>query len=339
MLISEVAEIISAEIVCAKKQPEAKEVPTELEIISINKIELATEGELSFIANPMYEKFEATTNASALIVSKKFQPKREDLCYLRVNDPYNAFVDLMIKFYGNNKFVGQIHPTAVIHSTAQVSGSAVIGANVVIGENCTIGKSTYIYPNVVIYDNTIIGDRCIIHAGAVIGSDGFGYAPTFDKEAQKKVWKKIPHIGRVVLENNVEIGANTTIDRGTIGETRICDGVKIDNQVQIAHNVIINEGSAVAGQSAIAGSAVIGKNNMLAGQSGIIGHVTTCDNVVVLGMSGVSKDITKEGKYYGAPAREYLSVLREEAAIRQLPNLLKEIEEMKKEIEEMKKRN
>lgn len=319
MLTSEISQLLNAELVG----------DLNLNISYINKIEFAIEGEISFIANPLYEKYEETTNASALIVSKEFKLNRDDICYLITEDPYMSFLKILNKFNEENDRMNfGIHHTACIEKSSKINSNTVIGSNVYIGNNCIVGENTVLHPNVVLYDNTIIGDNCIIHAGSVIGSDGFGYVPSENGE-----WIKIPHIGNVVIEDNVEIGANTTIDRGTIGETRICKGVKIDNLVQIAHNVRINENTVIAGQSAIAGSAVLGKNNILAGQVGIVGHIKTVDNVTILGRSGVSKDITHKGKYYGSPAREYITALKEEAALRQLPKALIEIERLKLEIE------
>ncbi len=202
-------------------------------------------------------------------------------------------------------------------------------AHVFIGENVTIGEDCVINPSVVIYDGTVIGDRVVIGAGTVVGYDGFGFAPMGDG-----TFMKVPQIGNVIIEDDVEIGANCTIDRATISHTIIRKGVKLDNLIHIAHNVEIGENTVIAAQTGISGSTKIGKHNMIAGQVGMIGHIETAENVVVIAQSGVSKSITKSGTYFGSPAKEHRTALKIEGAIRSLPELLERVSKLEKNHEE-----
>lgn len=321
-----------------------------LQVTRLNRIEYATEGDLSFISDKKYLKYLETTNATCILVPKNFNlPKiKENQVYIEVDNPYLVFFQLLVQLDTYYKqFSSFIHPTAVIDPTAQVHETAYIGAKVVIGKNCKIGEHTIILPNTTLYDNvkignnclihanvvcyynTIIGDNCIVHSGAVIGSDGFGYIENKDGS-----FTKIPQLGNVVIGNNVEIGANTTIDRAIVGSTIIEDGVKIDNLVQIAHNVHIGENTAMAAQVGISGSTKIGKRNRLAGQVGIAGHIEIADDVVLEAKSGVAKSITEGGVYFGAPPKKKFEAFKILMATSELPQLLQEFNNLKKILEE-----
>ena len=242
-------------------------------------------------------------------LSQLFNLSGSELKDMYISDKsINSHIDKSVKI-GKNVYIG---------ANVQIGKDSIISSNSVISDNVQIGKSCFIYPNVTIYHETIIGFNCIIHAGVVIGSDGFGYV----KEGNE--WFKIPQIGAVHIGNNVEIGANTTIDRGTLDNTIICDGVKLDNQVQVAHNVYIGENTAVAGCVGIAGSAVIGKNCAIGGGAGIQGHIQICDNTHVTGMSKISSSITKPGVYSsGTPFMENKIWLKNAALFKKLEKLLK----------------
>ncbi|MCC6866105.1 MAG: UDP-3-O-(3-hydroxymyristoyl)glucosamine N-acyltransferase [Ignavibacteria bacterium] len=311
----------------------------DFEITGIGKIESAQSNEITFIANPVYEKFFSGTSAGCVIVSKKFNAllyKRLDdriVPLIKVEDPYLAFLTLLDVLSPKTELqkIG-IDQTARISDTAEISNIDVrIGANAFIGELVKIGDrvsilpntvilagaeiadDVLIYPNVTIYNGCKIGSRVIIHSGTVIGSDGFGQAKNPDG-----TYQKIPQKGIVVIEDDVEIGANCSIDRATIGETIIRKGVKLDNMIQIAHNVEIGENTVIASQTGIAGSTKIGANCMIGGKVGIVGHISICDNVILTAATNVSKSITKPGMYSGYRAQPMQSELRQEAIIRSL---------------------
>jgi UDP-3-O-[3-hydroxymyristoyl] glucosamine N-acyltransferase len=300
------------------------------EITSVAAIQDAGEGSISFIANPGYEKYLATTQATAVIISDKFPVTANGThlpALLRTSDPYLAFAKVLAIF--NSRPVrqsGTIHPQAFIHPTAAVAPDVIIMAFAYIGENVRIGAGTVIHPNVTIYDGVTIGERVVIGAGTVIGSDGFGYAQSADG------FRKVPQIGGVIIEDDVEIGANCTIDRATISNTIIRRGVKLDNLIHIAHNVEIGEDTVIAAQTGISGSAKIGKRNMIAGQVGLVGHIETADSVVIIAQSGVSKSLTKPGAYFGSPAKEHKLALKIEGAIRSLPELIDRVNELERHI-------
>ncbi|MGH2574760.1 MAG: UDP-3-O-(3-hydroxymyristoyl)glucosamine N-acyltransferase [Ignavibacteria bacterium] len=316
----------------------------ELEIKNIGKIENAKSDEITFIANPLYEKYFYTTKAAAVIVSKNFTPLnsgnslKKKISLIKVDDPYLSFLNLLkiISPDAQLQSVG-INKSAVISDTAEISdGDVSIGAHCYIGEKCKIGRrvkilpssvllsevlvgdDVLIYPNVTIYNGCKIGNRVIIHSGTVIGCDGFGQAKNPDGSYQK-----IPQKGIVVIEDDVEIGSNCSIDRATIGETRISKGVKLDNQIQIAHNVFIGENTVIAAHVGIAGSTKVGKNCMLGGKVGIVGHIEICDDVIITAASNVSKSITKPGTYSGYRAQPIKKELKKEALLRNLEKLLK----------------
>jgi UDP-3-O-[3-hydroxymyristoyl] glucosamine N-acyltransferase len=313
------------------------------------KIEEAEPGDVSFVANARYTKHAETTGASALIVDNDFVVKRTDVAYIRVGDPYRAFLKVVAAMMPPVPALSAgVHPSAIVADDATVADDVGIGARAVIGARTTIasgtrinagvvigadvaiGRNVTIYPNVTVYDRTEIGEGAIIHAGAVIGADGFGFLPTPDGS-----WEKIPQVGRVVLERDVEVGANSTIDRASLGETRIGRGVKIDNLVHIAHNVVIGENTAIAAQAGISGSTRIGEANLIAGQVGIVGHIETAPNVIIEAQSGVSKTIRNSGRYFGHPAKEHSQALRQEGALRQLPDLLATIRQLRDRVRQL----
>jgi len=331
MKLSEIANIVHGKLV-----PPAE---GDIDIVNIGKIDSAKEDEITFIANPVYEKYFSGTNAGAVLVSKRFKPENHKRIDDRtppliiVEDPYLAFLELLDVFSPKTELqkIG-IDERAVISDTAEVSGEEVrIGANCFIGEKVKVGKccsilpnvvllagveigdDVLIYPNVTIYSGCRIGNRAIIHSGTVIGSDGFGQARNPDGTFQK-----IPQKGIVVIGDDVEIGSNCSIDRATIGETIISKGVKLDNQIQIAHNVEIGENTVIAAHTGIAGSTKIGKNCMLGGKVGVVGHITICDDVIITAASNVSKSITKPGIYSGYRAQPQMDELKHEAVLRKI---------------------
>jgi UDP-3-O-[3-hydroxymyristoyl] glucosamine N-acyltransferase len=320
-----------------------------IEISGLAKIEEAMPGQLSFISNPKYAKHANETKASALLVSKSFPSSEKTL--IRVDDPYFAFLNLVKRLHKDDLpgFSG-IHPSAILGENIKLGQQCAIGAHVVIGRECSIGNNVTIHPGVVIEDRVTIGDgsiiyanvsighRChigkdvIIHMGAVIGSDGFGFA---FKEGR---YHKIPQVGIVVIEDDVEIGANTTIDRATLGETIIKKGVKIDNLIQIAHNVEIGEHTAIAAQAGISGSTKIGKYVKLGGQAGLAGHLTIGDNSAIGAQAGVTKSVAPDTFVSGYPAREHIRAKREEASLARLPELLKNIRKLEQRIAELEEK-
>jgi UDP-3-O-[3-hydroxymyristoyl] glucosamine N-acyltransferase len=325
-------------------------------ITGVAKIEEARSGMLSFIANPKYEKYLETTTASAVMIGRtvdlRKHPKLPPALIL-LDDPYSSFVIAIERFMPKKIDVEPgIHSTAVVHPTASVGKNCSIGPYVVIGERTTIADGAVIHPHVVIgrdvnigadclfyahvsiREECVIGNRVIIQPGAVIGGDGFGFAPKKDRS-----YKKIPQIGTVVIEDDVEIQANTCVDRATLGETRIKRGTKLDNLVQIAHNVIVGEDTVIAGLSGVAGSTKIGSRNMIGGGVSITGHVFTADDVKVGGASVATKAFDKPGETYaGFPGKEISKWRRMEGAARQLPDLLAEVRELHKKIQEIEEK-
>ncbi|MBI5324566.1 MAG: UDP-3-O-(3-hydroxymyristoyl)glucosamine N-acyltransferase [Ignavibacteriae bacterium] len=314
-------------------------------IVGMNRIEFARKGELTFLANPKYEKFLKTTNASCIIIPETVKEKpSKDKAYIVVGDPYQEFVKLLKMLESQKeKKSGYIHPTAVIGDDVKLPDNIYIGPYCVIGDGCTLGEFVYmhprvtvcdnvtiddgtiLYPNVVCFDNTQIGKNCIIHAGAVIGDDGFGYIERNDGS-----YEKVPQMGNVIIGNNVEIGSNTTIDRAMIGSTVIGDGCVIDNLVQIGHNVVVGENTAMAAQVGIAGSCKVGKRNRFGGQVGLAGHLDTADDVILLSQSGVAKTIPEKGVYFGSPIKDRTKAFKIETALQQLPDVLKDFYKLKK---------
>lgn len=311
-------------------------------ITAFNKIEEGKEGSISFLANPKYESFLYQSKATAIIVANDLVLKEKPFATLiKVKDPYSAFTILLQKYQeftsvkeigiqqpsfiaedakiGSNLYLGQF---SSIGKGSTIGNETYISAHVTIGNKVSIGDNCVIYPGVVIYNDTIIGNNCTIHANAVIGSDGFGFAPQADG-----TFSTIPQLGNVVLEDGVSVGANTTIDRATMGSTLIKKGVKIDNLVQIAHNVEVGANTAIAAQTGVSGSTKIGQNCLIGGQVGVAGHISIADKTIVTAQSGVTKTVRKEGQILGGtPASPNSDYLKRNALLRQLPDLLKRLE-------------
>lgn len=311
---------------------------------SFGKIEEAKKGQLAFLANPKYEEYLYTTGASVIIIHEHQELKEPlDATLLRVADPYTAFATLLSTYQEMiaQQMTGIQEPSYICKSATLgenifIGAFAYIGDNVIIGNNvkvypCVyignsvrIGDNTILHPGVRIYHDCVIGSSVSIHAGTVIGSDGFGFAPQADGS-----FKKVPQIGNVVVEDNVEIGANSTIDRATMGSTLIKSGAKLDNLIQVAHNVEVGHNTVIAAQAGVSGSTKIGNNVMIGGQAGIVGHIQIADNAKINAQSGVSKSIkTPNTAVTGSPAFEYTSALRSQAVTRNLPELEKRITEL-----------
>jgi UDP-3-O-[3-hydroxymyristoyl] glucosamine N-acyltransferase len=324
-----------------------------IQISDLSKIQEGHPGSLSFLANPKYLPYIYTTEASAVIVDEDFSPKEAvNAALLRVKDPYAAFTLLLQKvaefqqqpkngiddftFIASDATVEEdvyIGAFSYISSQAIIRKGAQIHPQVFIGEGVEVGEGSIIFPHTTLYHQTKVGARCIIHAGACIGSDGFGFAPQEDGSFQK-----IPQLGRVVLENEVEIGANVCIDRATMGETRIKRGVKLDNLVQIAHNVEIGANSVIAAQSGIAGSTTLEENCMLGGQVGVVGHLHIAKGSKIDAQSGVNKSIKEpEQAFRGSPIQLYRDQLRSEMVFRKLADMYKRMDELEKKIEAFEK--
>jgi UDP-3-O-[3-hydroxymyristoyl] glucosamine N-acyltransferase len=319
----------------------------EIKLHNISKIDQGEPGTLTFLSNPAYTKYIYTTLASAVLVAKEFQPESSLSCSLiRVDDPYIALAELL-KMYQQLKPVkkGIEQPSYVSSSAtlgediylgafAYVADHAVIGNNVriyphvFIGENVVIGDNTTLFSGVKIYADCKIGSDCILHAGVVIGADGFGFAPTADGP-----FSKIAQIGNVILEDFVEIGANSTVDRATMGSTIIGRGVKLDNQVQVAHNVEIGENTVIAALTGISGSSKIGRNCMFAGQVGVAGHITIGDNVKFGGQAGVMTNVPDNSTMIGSPVQNHKDFMRSMAIFRKLPQMSGDVSDLKKRMD------
>jgi UDP-3-O-[3-hydroxymyristoyl] glucosamine N-acyltransferase len=315
-----------------------------------SKIEDGMPGTITFLANPKYESFLYETNASAIIVSKDFTPDLPTKCTLiKVEDVYQSLSILLAYYEASKNFPKGISPTAAISKTASlgeqvavddytiVKDGSVIGnfsilfSQVYIGYNVKIGNNTVIYPGVKIYNDCIIGDNVVIHSNTVIGSDGFGFAKSEDNN-----YKKIPQIGNVVIEDNVEIGANTVIDRASMGSTLIKKGAKLDNLIQIAHNVEIGENTAIAAQTGIAGSTKVGKNCVIGGQVGLAGHISIADGTLIQAKSGISSNIKEpNSKLYGYPALEYSSYLKSYAYFKKLPDMAEKLRQIEMQLKKI----
>ncbi len=325
----------------------------EVKVGKVAKIEEAAEGELSFVANPKYEEYLYTTKASVIIVNESLRPEQPVAATLiRVKDAYSGFALLLEKY---NEIISQTGKTGIeqpsyISETAKVGKDVYVGAFSYIGNNVTIGDRVKIYPGCYIGDNVTIkadsklyagvkvyegcslGNRVVIHSGTVIGGDGFGFAPQKDGS-----YKKVPQIGNVVIEDDVEVGANTTIDRATMGSTIIRKGVKLDNLIQIAHNVEIGENTVIAAQTGISGSTKIGKNCIIGGQVGIVGHIQIADGTRINAQSGLSKSVTAPNTALtGSPAYDYKSSLKSQAIFRNLPELQQRLLKLEEMIEELR---
>lgn len=313
------------------------------------KIEEAQSNNISFIANPKYEHFAKTTNAGALIVSNDFQkPEGAKSAYIRVYDPYDAFTKILNLFLQKASDKTGIEQPAYVSMTAKLGRNIYIGAFSYVGENVVIGNNVKIFPGTILGDNAQVGDdttvfagvkinhhctvgkNCIIQAGAVIGSDGFGFVPKMDG-----TFDKIPQTGNVVIEDNVEIGANTTIDRATMGSTIIRNGVKLDNLIQVGHNVEIGENTAIAAQTGISGSTKIGRNCLIAGQVGFVGHLKIADGTRIGAKSGVTKSVEAPFKtWQGIPMMDHKQSLKVHVIYRNLPDLEKRVFELEKKLKQ-----
>jgi UDP-3-O-[3-hydroxymyristoyl] glucosamine N-acyltransferase len=323
----------------------------EIKVSTVAKIEEGHSGALSFLANPKYEHYIYSTKSSIVLVNKSFVPSSGiKATLIRVDNAYEAFATLLRLVDQSRPRKKGIHPTAVIETTAKVGSDVYIGPYSYIGENCIIGDGCSVYPNVYLGDNTklgtnctinpgvtiyhdcVIGEGCIVHAGSVIGGDGFGFAPQSESE-----YMKIPQLGNVILEDHVEIGANVTIDRATMGSTIIRKGVKLDNLIQIGHNVEVGENTVMAAQTGIAGSSKIGKNCMFGGQVGISGHVKVSDGTKIGAQAGIPGDIREENTVLlGTPAFDLKQFLRSSVVFKKLPEMKIKIDSLEKEIESLK---
>jgi UDP-3-O-[3-hydroxymyristoyl] glucosamine N-acyltransferase len=313
-------------------------------VSKLSKIEEGEAGSLTFLANPKYNSFIYTTKASIAIVNKNFVADQTiSTTLILVEDAYQAFTQLL-EYYNQIKLMKSgIEQPSVISEGVIYGDDLYLGSFSYIGQNVKLGNNVKIYPNCFIGDNVVIGDNCVFfagvkiyseteignnatfHSGTVIGSDGFGFAPQEDG-----TYKKVPQIGNVVIEDNVEIGANSTIDRATLGTTFIRKGVKLDNHIQIAHNVDVGENTVIAALTGVAGSTKIGKNCMIGGQVGIAGHMTIGDNVKVQAQSGIGRNVKDNEVLQGSPAFNYSDFSKSYIHFKNLPKIMKEIDEFKK---------
>ncbi|GAB1441236.1 UDP-3-O-(3-hydroxymyristoyl)glucosamine N-acyltransferase [Ignavibacteriales bacterium] len=340
VLLKEIADFVSVELTNGH----------ELKIDELLNIEKAGPGSLTFLGSKAYEKFFETTQASAILVSKGFISSRKDLVCLEVDNPYQSFLMILKRFFEYKHELSGIANSASIHPESKLGEGCAIGINVVIGrscvigknvtifhnsvilENCTIGDNTLIYPNVTIRENSVIGKNVIIHNGVSIGADGFGFVKGPDGN-----YVKIPQIGNVVIEDFVEIGANSCIDRAALGSTIIKAYSKIDNLVQIGHNVEIGSNTAISAQSGVSGSTKVGKDVIVAGQVGLVDHIEIGDGVIFGAQSGVSRSVKERGIYVGTPVKPINQYKRLEVHIRNLETLNNTVKALQKEITILKK--
>lgn len=315
------------------------------EVHKLAKIEEGTEGSLTFLANKKYSNYIYTTLATITIVNNDFIPEQEiTTTLIKVEDAYQSFSTLL-EYYNQVKLMKSgIEQPSMISDNVSYGDGLYLGSFCYVGKNVIIGNNVKIYPNSFIGDNVVIGDNCIFfagvriyseteignkctfHSGCIIGSDGFGFAPLEDG-----TYSKIPQIGNVIIEDNVEIGANTTIDRATLGSTIIRKGVKLDNHIQVAHNVEIDENTVIAAQTGIAGSTKIGKNCMIGGQVGISGHLVIGNGVKIQAQSGIGKNLADNEVVQGTPAFNYGDFAKSYVHFKNLPKIVKEIEQLKKQ--------
>ncbi len=322
----------------------------QIEVFKLSKIEEGEEGSLTFLSNPKYYPYLYSTKASITIVDKTFEPEKSiSSTLIKVESAYEAFSKLL-EFYNqvkNNK-IGRETPH-FISDSAKIGSNEYIGAFAYIGNNVVIGNNVKIYPNVYIGDNVTIGDNCMlfagskiyseskigsnctIHSGSIIGSDGFGFAPNENGQ-----YNKVPQIGNVIIEDNVDIGAGTTIDRATLGSTIIRKGVKLDNQIQIAHNVEIGKNTVIASQAGVAGSTKIGENCMIGGQVGIVGHLTLGNNLKIQAQSGITKSLKDNQVVQGSPAFEYKDFNKSYVHFKDLPKVVSRVNEIEKQTAQSK---
>ncbi len=316
------------------------------EVFKLSKIEEGTEGSLTFLANPKYINYIYSTQASVTIVNNTFEPEQEiTTTLIKVEDAYQSFSKLL-EYYNQVKLMksGIEQPSVIsegvtygsdlyLGSFCYVGKNVIIGNNVkiypnsFIGDNVTIGDNCVFFAGVRIYSETVIGNRCTIHSGTIIGSDGFGFAPQEDGS-----YVKVPQIGNVIIEDDVEIGACTTVDRATLGSTIIRKGVKLDNHIQVAHNVEIGENTVIAAQTGIAGTTKIGKNCLIGGQVGFAGHLTIGDGVKIQAQSGIGKNLEAGEVVQGSPAFNYGDFAKAFVHFRNLPKIVSDLEELKNTI-------
>jgi UDP-3-O-[3-hydroxymyristoyl] glucosamine N-acyltransferase len=338
----QIAEILQGEIVGDRT----------ITVKGLAKIEEGHPQALSFLSNPKYEEYIYTTQSSICIVNNTFEPSKElpsTLTLIKVADAYACFAKLLEVYNNLSKKNPEIEPNSFIHSTSKIGEGLYLGSfsyisknaeigknvtiypNVFIGEGAKIGDNSTLHPNVIVYQDCQIGSNCIIHGGTVIGSDGFGFAPNEQGEFQK-----VPQIGNVIIEDNVEIGSNCSIDRATMGSTRIRRGVKIDNLCQIAHNVEVGQNSAMAAQVGIAGSAKIGKSVMIGGQAGISGHLHIADGTKIVAQSGIPSTVKKAETLMGSPGIPLDDFKKSYFGFRKLPYILNKLAELEKELERLR---
>ena len=319
----------------------------EATVSDISKIEEGKPGTLSFLANPKYEKFIYDTQSSIIIVNADFQPQKKiSATLVRVKNAYESFAALLRLYDQSKPKKSGVSKMAVISDTASLGKELYVGEFTVVSENVSIGdgvqlypqvyvgdhvkigEGTILHPGVKVYEGCEIGAHCVIHAGAIIGGDGFGFAPNQDNN-----YEKIPQVGKVIIEDHVEIGANTTVARATMGATILRKGVKLDNLVMIAHNVEIDQNTVIAAQSGISGSTRVGKNCMFGGQVGLIGHINIASGVKIAAQSGITKDIKEEGiVIQGSPAFEFGPYQRSYLLFRNLPKIREQINELERKV-------
>ena len=320
----------------------------EATVSDISKIEEGKPGTLSFLANPKYEKYIYDTQSSIVIVNADFQPQKAiSATLVRVENAYESFAALLRLYeqskprksgiskmasvsdsasLGKELYVGDF---TVISENASIGDKVQLYPQVYVGDHVKIGEGTILHPGVKIYEGCVIGAQCVIHAGVIIGGDGFGFAPNQDNN-----YEKVPQVGKVIIEDHVEIGANTTVDRATMGATVLRKGVKLDNLVMIAHNVDVDENTIIAAQSGISGSTKVGKNCMFGGQVGLIGHINIASGVKIAAQSGITKDIKEEGiVIQGSPAFEFGPYQRSYLLFRNLPKLREQISELERKVD------
>ncbi|MBT8205089.1 MAG: UDP-3-O-(3-hydroxymyristoyl)glucosamine N-acyltransferase [Eudoraea sp.] len=316
----------------------------EIAVHELAKIEEGKKGSLTFLANPKYTPFIYSTKASITIVNKDFEPEQEiSTTLIKVEDAYKSFSKLLEYYnqvknnkigiespvfisdtakYGKDLYMGAF---SYLGNNVQLGDNAKIYPNVYIGDNVKIGDNVMIFAGAKIYSESVIGNNCVIHSGAIIGADGFGFTPNQNGE-----YSKVPQTGNVILEDNVDVGAGTTIDRATLGSTVLRKGVKLDNQIQIAHNVEIGDHTAIAAQTGIAGSTKIGKNCMIGGQVGIVGHITIGDRVKIQAQSGITRNVKDDEVLQGSPALNYSDFNKSYVHFKNLSKLVNKIDEIEK---------
>lgn len=315
------------------------------EVYKLAKIEEGTEGSLTFLSNPKYLQYIYSTQATITIVNRTFEPESAiTTTLIKVDDAYQAFSKLLEYYnqvklmksgieqpsvlsegatYGDNLYLGSF---CYVGKNVKIGNNVKIYPNTFVGDNVTIGDNTILFAGVRVYSETEIGNGCTIHSGAIIGSDGFGFVPN-----DEGVYSKVPQIGNVIIEDNVDIGSCTTVDRATLGSTIIKKGVKLDNQIQIAHNVVIGENTVIASQTGVAGSTKIGSGCIIGGQVGIVGHITIGNNVRIQAQSGVGKSVPDGETVQGSPAMAYTDFSKSYVHFRNLPKIVAEMEEIKQQ--------